>query len=235
VARITRKELKTDNFALEIEHTVSLFEEHRKEILRYGGAALAVILVVVGVLIYNSRQHAAREQALAAAIAIQEASVGPPAAPGLQSFPTQDAKDAAAIKAFTEVKNQYGSSAEGEIAQYYLGDIQADQGKFPEAEKSYNEVAQHGDAKYSALAKFSLAQIYFADGKDSQGEAILRDQMAHPTVYVSKEQATVMLARMMAPKRRAEALKLLDPLRNQPGTVGQVVLQLYSEISAQGQ
>ena len=41
MSRITRKELKTDKFALEIGHTVTFFEEHRQEIIRYGGVALA--------------------------------------------------------------------------------------------------------------------------------------------------------------------------------------------------
>ena len=35
VARITRKELKSDKFALEVEHTVTFFEEHQKELIRY--------------------------------------------------------------------------------------------------------------------------------------------------------------------------------------------------------
>lgn len=232
MARITRKELKTDSFALEIEHTVTLFEEHKQEIVRYGGVGLAVVLIVVGILFYTGHQHAAREQALAKAIAVQEAPVG--IAPNAQlSYPTQEAKDAAAIKAFTDLKSSYGGSAEAEIAEYYLGAIKADQGKLGEAEKSFDEVAQHGDAKYSSLAKLSLAQIYFADGKAPQGEATLRDLIAHPTIFVSKDQATIMLARLLAPKNPAEARKLLDPLRGTPGSIGQVVLQLYGEISAQ--
>jgi predicted negative regulator of RcsB-dependent stress response len=232
VARITRKELKTDRFALEIEHTVTFFEEHRKEIVRYGGAGLAVALAILGFMFYSGRQHAAREQALAKAIEIQEAPVG--AAPqGQQSFPTQDAKDQAALKAFTDLKNQYGSSAEGEIAEYYLGAINSDQGKLADAEKSFAEVADRGDAKYAALAKLSLAQIDFADGHGDKGEAILRDLMAHPSIFVSKEQATILLARSIGPKKPAEARKLLDPLRNMPGSVGQVALQVYGELPAQ--
>jgi predicted negative regulator of RcsB-dependent stress response len=232
VARITRKELKTDRFALEIEHTVTFFEEHRKEIVRYGGAGLAVALAILGFMFYSGRQHAAREQALAKAIEIQEAPVG--AAPqGQQSFPTQDAKDQAALKAFTDLKNQYGSSAEGEIAEYYLGAINSDQGKLADAEKSFAEVADRGDAKYAALAKLSLAQIDFADGHGDKGEAILRDLMAHPSIFVSKEQATILLARSIGPQKPAEARKLLDPLRNMPGSVGQVALQVYGELPAQ--
>jgi predicted negative regulator of RcsB-dependent stress response len=232
VARITRKELKTDKFALEIEHTVTLFEEHRKEIIRYGGAALAVVLIVIGFLFFSARRHASRELALAKAIEIQETPVGP-APQGVQSYPTQDAKDEAALKAFTDLKNQYGSSAEGEIAEYYLGAIRSDQGKLADAEKSFAEVADHGDAKYSSLAKLSLAQVYFAEGKSDKGEALLRDLIKNPTVFVSKEQATIMLARFIGPKKPAEARKLLDPLRNMPGSVGQVALQVYGELPAQ--
>jgi predicted negative regulator of RcsB-dependent stress response len=232
VARITRKELKTDRFALEIEHTVTLFEQYRKEIVLYGGVGLAVAVVVLGFVLYSGHQHAVREQALAKAIEIQETPVGP-AQPGQQSFPTQDAKDQAALKAFTDLKNQYGGSAEGEIAEYYLGAIKSDQGKLGDAEKSFAEVADRGDARYSALAKLSLAQIDFADGHSDKGETILKDLMAHPSIFVSKEQATILLARLIGPKRPAEARKLLDPLRNMPGSVGQVALQVYGELPAQ--
>ena len=46
MARITRKELKSDKFALEVGQTVSFFEEHRQEILRYGAIALGVAVLV---------------------------------------------------------------------------------------------------------------------------------------------------------------------------------------------
>ena len=45
---------------------------------------------------------------------------------------------------------------------------------------------------------------------------MLRDLIAHPTIFVSKEQATITLARYLAPKKPAEARKLLDPLRLNP-------------------
>ncbi len=232
MARITRKQLKTDKFAVEFEHTVSFIEEHRKEIIRYGGVGLVVALVIFGFLLYSGRQHGAREQALAKAIDIEEAPVGP-APQGQQSFPTQDAKDQAALKAFSDLKSQYGSSSEGEIAQYYLGAIQSDQGKLADAEKSFAEVADHGDAKYSSLAKLSLAEVYFAEGHADKGEALLRDLIKNPTVFVSKDQATIALARSIGPKKPAEARKLLDPLRDRPGSVGQVALQAYGALPAQ--
>jgi predicted negative regulator of RcsB-dependent stress response len=233
VARITRKELKTDKFALEVEQTVNFFEEHQKEILRYAGIAIAVVLLIVGYSIYSGHQHAQREEALARAIQIQESPVGPPTEGVNVNFPTQDAKDQAALKAFTDLQSRYSGTMEGEIAGYYIGCIKADQGKLAEAETQFKHVADHGDAKYASLAKLALGQIYFGDGRASQGEQVLRDLIAHPTVYVSSEQATLTLARFLVTSKPAEARKLLEPLRSRQGAVGQAALTLYGQLPPQ--
>jgi len=230
VARITRKELKTDKFALEVEHTVTFFDEHRQELVRYGGIALGVAVLIAGYSIYAGREHVAREAALAHAIEVQEAGVGGTSATGGLTFPTQEAKDKEAIKVFSDLKNKYSGSMEAEVSQYYLGSILADQGNLAQAEKSFQEAAEKGDARYAPLAKLSLAQIYFSDGRDTQGESILRDLIAHPTVFVSSEQAAITLARYLSVKKPAEARKLLEPLRSQPGSVGQIALTMLGEM-----
>jgi predicted negative regulator of RcsB-dependent stress response len=225
--------LKSDKFALEIEHTVTFFEEHQKEIIRYGGAAVVAILLIVGYVIYSGHQHAQRQEALARAIQIQEAPVGQPT-PGTNiNFPTQDVKDSVALKSFQDVENRYPGTVEGYIAEYYIGAIVADQGKLSEAEGHFRNVADRADSKYSSLAKFSLAQVYFATGRDAQGESTLRDIIAHPTMYVSKDQATLALAKFLGPKKPAEARKLLDPLRSTPGIVGQTALSELSMLPQQ--
>jgi predicted negative regulator of RcsB-dependent stress response len=230
VARITRKELKTDKFALEVEHTVTFFDEHRQELIRYGAVALGVAVLIAGYFIYAGREHVAREAALSHAIEVQEAGVGGVSASGGLTFPTQDAKDKESIKVFSDLKNKYSGSMEAEVAQYYLGSILADQGNLAQAEKSFQEAAEKGDAKYSSLAKLSLAQIYFSDGRDAQGETMLRDLIAHPTVFVSSEQASITLAKYLEIKKPAEARKLLEPLRSQPGSVGQIALTILGEM-----
>jgi predicted negative regulator of RcsB-dependent stress response len=173
-----------------------------------------------------------REQALTKAIQVQEAPVGP-SPNGGPSFPTQEAKDREALRVFTDLRNKYAGSQEGEIAESYLGAIEADQGKLGEAEKSFQEVVRKGDQNYVSLARLSLAQIYFADGRSDLGEKTLRELMAKPTIFVSQGQAAITLARYLAVKKPAEARKLLDPLRNLPGAVGQVALQAYGEIAPQ--
>lgn len=230
MARITRKELKTDKFAFEVGQTVTFVEDHQKQLLRYGGIALLVILLGVGYMLYSRHQAAQREVALYQAIQVEEASVGPPT-PGINNaFPTQDVKDQMAIKSFSGLLASYPGTDEGEIAQYYLASIFADQGKLAEAEKNFKEVADHGSTPYASLSKLSLAQIYYADGRNTQGEALLRDLMAHPTIFVSKEQASITLARYLAPKNPVEARKLIAPLRAVPGAVGQAAMELDTEL-----
>jgi len=233
VARITRKELKTDKFALEVGHTVDFFEEHQTEIIRYGAAALAVAAIVALIVVYRSHQHTVRQEALAKAIAVQEAPIGQgtPGAP--ITFPTQDAKDKEAIKVFSELAAKYSGTDEGYIAEYYLGCIAADEGKLGEADKRFSAVADSAGKKYGSLAKLSLGQLYFAEGKPGEGEKMLRSLMDNPTVFVSKDQAAIVLARVLSPTKPAEARKLLDPLRAKPGPVSQTAIQAYGELPSQ--
>jgi len=235
LARITRKELKADKFALEVEHTVSLFEEHKQEILRYGAIAAVVVVLIIGFMIYRQRQHAAREAALGRAILVEQTPVGtpPPGSVNVSSFPTQQVKDDATIKVFTDLKNQYPGTTEAEISQYFLGVVQANQGKLAEAEKNLRQAAATSDEKYASLAKLSLAEVLFSEGKADQGRKVLEDLAAHPTIFVSKDQAQLALARELIPTQPAEARKILDSLRSKPGAVSQVALSLYAELPPQ--
>jgi ribosomal protein L10 len=91
-------------------------------------------------------------------------------------------------------------------------------------------VASHGDAGYASLAKLALAQIYFSDGRNAQGEAMLRDLIKNPTVFVSSDMAAVTLAKhYMAINNNAEAKKLLEPLRTKPGA-SQIAVTMLGQL-----
>lgn len=233
MARITRKELKSDKFALEVQHGLTFFEVHQKEILRYGGIALGVIALAFGAGTYRRHQQGIRQEALARAIQIQETPVGPVVPGGASAFPTQQVKDEAALKGFGEVKTKYTGSDEAKIADYYTASIRADQGNMGEAEKGFLEVSQKGNDRYASLAKFSLAQVYFAEGKVDLAEKTLRDLAAHPTLFVSADQANIALARGLMPTKPGDARKILDQLRNRQGATGQVALTLYGQLPSQ--
>ena len=231
MARITRKELKTDKFALEVEHTVDFFGQHRPEIIRYGAAAVVVVLIVVAVYFYRQQARASRQEALAQALQVLEAPVGQgPNAAGI-SFATAQARDQEATKRFNDLAAKYSGNDEGAIARYTLASLAADQGRMAEAEKGFKDVVESADKNYASLAKLSLAQLYFASGRVAQGEDLLRPLMDHPTILVSKDEAPLALARGIGKTKPAEARKLVDPLRpSRNSAVSQAAIQLYSEI-----
>ena len=233
MARITRKELKSDKFAQEVGLTVTFFEEHQKDVVRYGGIGVAAVLLIGGFFIYQKHEHAARQEELAQAIRVQETPVATVATNGQQTYPTQDAKDQAAIKVFADLESKHSGSDEAQIAEYYLGCIHSDQGKMAEAEKNFLNGANHGDKNYASLAKISLAEIYFSDGRFAQGEKMLRDLMEHPTVFVSKNQAAIALAKHYTGRNNAEARKLLAPIKDGKSPVASIAQTLYAQLPPQ--
>jgi predicted negative regulator of RcsB-dependent stress response len=226
---LTRKELRTDGFAVAVEHNVEYVSEHRKQLIQYGAIGLAVILAGAGIYGYLTHAKSVRENLLTDAIGIQESQVTPGALPGSGTYGTE-AKTAAAQKAFTAIATEHSSAKEGLIADYYLGCIAADAGKLDEARKHFQSVADSGNKDYSSLAKLSLAEVDYMQNRAAEGEKILRGLIDHPTLLVSKDQATISLARHLAKTNPAEARKLLDPLIKSQTVASQVAVGVMSEI-----
>jgi predicted negative regulator of RcsB-dependent stress response len=229
--RLTRKELKTDKFAQEFGHSVEYMAEHRKQLTRYAIIAVAIAAVALAIYGFQRYREGERQDALKAALRVQDAIIGPAAPEGMLSFNTQQEKDAAVAKAMTDVATHYAGSREAAVADFYLGSMAADKGNLAEAEKRFKAVADGGDKNYSSLAKLSLATIYGSEGKRAEGEQLLRSVVNNPTVFVSKEQATIALAKYLAPYNPQEARKLLEPLRGDArGAISRVALSTLSAI-----
>lgn len=212
--RLTRKELKTDRFAVEVQHSVEYMSDHRRQVIRWGGAALAVLVVAFAIYFYRQHTHNVRQDALFSALQVQNANVGPAPNEYTLTFSTLAEKDTATQKAFTDLATKYAGSDEGNIAEYYLAINAIDHGKAPEAEKRFKAVADSGNKDIGSLAKLALVQIYASEGKTAEGESLIRPLIDHPTATVSKEQATFALAHLLAKSKPQEARKLLEPLRS---------------------
>jgi predicted negative regulator of RcsB-dependent stress response len=211
-SQLTRKELKQDKFAVEVEHTVDYFAAHRKQTLRYGVTALIAILIAGGAWYFRNSQASVRQQVLGEALTLTTAPVGVPQPGAQQTFPTDAAKNDAVTKAFNKIVSDYGGTQEGYVAEYYLAANALGSGRPDEARKKYQDVADHADANFSSLAKLSLAQLDAGDNKLSDAEKIFKDLIDHPTALVSKAQATIAYAKAIGSTRPDEARKLLMPL-----------------------
>jgi predicted negative regulator of RcsB-dependent stress response len=234
VDRQTRKDLKTDKFALEVEHGFEWITDHKELAIRYGSIVAAVLVVGLGIYFYIGHQQTSREDALAAAIRIDNASAGAPnpQAPTQMNFPTVEAKDAARTKAFSELAAKYHGSQEGSIAEMYLASDAGDKGSMAEAEKRYKDVMDSAPKPYAALARLSLAQVYQAEGKTADAEKLLREAMNNPTITVSKEDATIQLALLLAKSNPEEARKMLEPLRTSRTAVSRAAVEALGQVQA---
>ena len=223
--RQTRKDLKTDKFAEDVFDVFGWASAHKTEVVRYGAALLALVLIVVGVMYYNRSQAATREEALARALRVEDATTGATIEPTNLHFDTEAEKTKAKMQAFTELSTKYSGTQEGAIADMYLASYAVDSGNQDEAEMRYKRVVADGPKAYASLARIALSQIYISEGKMAEAEKVLRDAIANPSATVSKEQAQLALGEMLAKSNPTEAHKLLDPLRTSArGTISRMAI-----------
>lgn len=233
--KVTRHDLKTDQFVEGVGQTVDYVSAHKDMVAKYGAAAVLVIALIAGGFYWRAQKAETRALDLGAAMKIRDAVIAPMATPGdtRLAFPSQQEKNNAFRKSLIDIISRHSGSNEAAVAHYLLGVLDADEGKIAGAEKNFQQAASTGDAEYSSLAKWSLQQIFAASGREKQAEDILRGFVSNPTVMVSSEQATIALAQLIWRKQPTEAMKMLEPLSKSPRqAVARYAASLLGEVMA---
>ncbi len=205
-----KDQLEHDQFTDAVTGVVSYTKTHTQQVIRWSIIAVAVLAVAGGIWGFLHYQKTQRQNDLAEAMAVTDAQVGPPN-DFAKTYPTQEAKDAAAVKAFSDVVAKDGSSNEGMIALYYLATQKAktDQNG---SEVEFKRVADSG-SDVAPLAKIALAQIYVGQNKTAAAQDLLRSIINNPTDLISKAQAQILLAQTEAASNPQDAkgmLKMID-------------------------
>lgn len=232
--KLTRKELKSDKFALEVQHSVEYVSGHRQQMIRWGAPAVVVVLIAAAIFYYRNHEQVVRQEALHQAMRVQNSNVGPSQSQYLIAFPTAEARRKAVVKAWTDLAAKYSGTREGKIAEYFLGTNAADVGDLAGAEKHFKASIDGGDGAYASMGKLALAQIYAAQGKLKEGADLIQSIIDHPTVLVSKETATLALADLVKSTDLQRAKKLVEPLRTSTrGAVSRAAITMDSDLSKQ--
>jgi hypothetical protein len=232
---LTRHELKEqlqhDQFTDTISGVVGYASSHRQELIRWVAFGVAVLVVAGLGFWYMQYRDSQRDQDLNQAFAVADKPVGP-AAPGQSTFPTDDAKNQAVRKAFSDVMAKDSGSKQALIAQYYLGALKAKKGDVKGAEADLSNVA-NSSARVAPLAKIALAELYQGENKMSQAQSTLQSLVDHPTDLVSKAQAQILLARLEEKTNPQAAKKLLQSVStdNKDPVVARAAQQVSGEIS----
>lgn len=236
--KLTHKDVKEmvkhDAFREKTLETVEYVSGHKSQITMYAAAVVAALVIAGGIWLYRDNQHTIRMNALNDAFKVYNSQVveqGNPPPFANYWYKSVGEKTTAINKAFVGMTEKYGSSDEAMIARFYLGLIAADDGKTDEAEKQFKEVSDNASKDYASLAKLSLAQLYKGKGKIDEGRKLIQSIVDSPTIFVTKEQATIELAHLIQQSKPEEARKLLEPLRTSPRTaVSQAAIGTLGEM-----
>ncbi len=179
--RTERHHLKENELAHLVAGASDVIGARRGPLL---GAIAAVIVIALGVGGYLSWRNRTESQAhakLAAALAIEEARIGPPAAFGSQaptglSFVTQREKDQAALTKYKEVADEFPNSEAGLYARFRQASTYMALGVPNNAVEAYQDVINKGGNGHIAqMARLGLAEAKAQTGSYDDAISTFRD------------------------------------------------------------
>ena len=145
----TRHALKQDKFVNVTTSGLEWVGEHRSHVIAWAvGAAVAVAIVVISIVLYQKRDAAAN-QLLGQAMDIYETPLtqpSQPTEPGLKTYATAADRARAAYPLFRQTADQYSWLNAGSMARYFAGLTELDMGQKSQAESDLEK------ARMSAMA-----------------------------------------------------------------------------------
>ena len=161
------KDNELRNFAVQAGLTMS---EKRKETTTLVVAVVIVGALAAGYLGWREHVQTKAHGLLAQAMAVQDARVGPPPAPGTPAgglyFPTERERSQAALTKLKVAADAYPSTDAGIYARYQEGATSLALGSTPGAIAAYEQVVKEaGDGFYGQMARLGLAEAQARAGQ----------------------------------------------------------------------
>lgn len=178
--RLTRKEIKRDDFAAAVGRSVEYAESHVRTIVYAVGGVLLLALLGVGIYYWRGHRQQEANQALAQAVKVYDAQVtatgAKPNDPDEPSFSTEAARRTRAKELLAKVRDDYGSTDAADVAGLYLARIAADEGRLDEARRLWSDfVDEHGGSLLASEARLNLVDL---DRKQGKGEEVVQELRA---------------------------------------------------------
>ncbi len=173
-------------------------------------AAFAILAIGGGYWYWHSHTNDEAGGLLGIGMSIAQAPiVPPPTVPGATqaagTYPTEQARQQAALQAFQQVVAQYPSTQAGLTARYQMGVALLTLGRMPEAEQAFAAVAdQAGPSIYGAMARLAKAQAQASQAKYDDAIKALTDLAAQRDGVLPVDGVLMQLARDV-PQGRQDA------------------------------
>jgi TolA-binding protein len=171
--RTERQHLKENELQTFARQAREQLEARRRETTAIIAIAVVVAAAALGFFAWREHVQTKATGLLAEAMAVQDARVGPPPAPGTPAsglyFPTERERAQAALTKFKIAADTYPSTDAGTFARYQQGALSLSLGTPQGAIEAYQQViARAGDGFYGQMARLGLAEAQARAGQYDQ-------------------------------------------------------------------
>lgn len=175
--RLTRKEIKRDDFADVVGRGMEYAEGHVKTLIYAIAGVVLLAAVGIGIWMFMGSRSSDANDALAVATKVYSAPINATGAkpddPTSPSFADESARRARAKALFQKVRDQYGSSDAADVAGVYLAQIALSEGKPEEARKLWNDfVDDHSDNILAGEVRINLIHLDRKQGPKEKVEEL---------------------------------------------------------------
>jgi predicted negative regulator of RcsB-dependent stress response len=209
-----RHDLKHDKFVDEIGALSVRARANQRLLLTIAGAVVAVAVLAFGIYFYRANREDNAQQALATAIETAEASVGETRPEGYTGphFKTEAERNAAAEKAFKDIRDNHSGTDASDVAGLYLARMAVAKGDVKTARTLLEDfVSDHGDNILVGTARFSLYQLRIENGEAAKVAQELDAELAKSEPVLPGDSLLVLLAQ--AYEVQGNAVKSKDAYR----------------------
>jgi tetratricopeptide (TPR) repeat protein len=238
--RLTRHELKQDDFRVTLDQIEQYLKTHLKEILTVVILAILVVGLAGGLRYYVGQQEASANIELAAALRTFQAYVGAVTpetlGAGSETFLSAKGKYERARDQFNAIVLKYRMfprpKAVG-IARYHVGICESLLGNSPAAINTLQQASRDSDQEIATLAQFALAGELFKTGRKQEAVKIYQNLANHPSLTVPRASALLALADALKDSQPARARQLYDQIEREfpaDSSIAEAVRQQMAEL-----
>ena len=171
--RTERQHLKENELEMLARQTRELIEARRRETTMIIGAVIVVAAIAIAYFAWHAHVQSRAHDLLAQALAVQDARVGPPPAPGQPAnglyFPTERERSQASVTKFKIAADAYPSTDAGIYARYQQAAALMALDDPKGAAAAYQQVIDRaGDSIYGQMARLGLAEAQAKSGQYDQ-------------------------------------------------------------------
>ena len=236
--RLTRHELKQDEFRDVLAQLEQYLKTHLKEILTVAILVIVAVGLAGGLKYHLDQQEASANVELASALRTFQSYVGPPAPNTLgadsESFQTAAEKYKKALEQFNAIVQKYRMFPRpkaASIALYHMGICESLLGNSAAAINTLQEASRDRDREIATLAQFAQASELFKIGKTQEAVKVYQNLADHPSLAVPRATSLLALADACKDSQPGRARQLYGEIEKEYGSDSSIAQAMKEQIA----